>query len=341
MSNETKKIALITCATGQDSSYLAEILLNKGYTVRLVMRRNSANNTERIDHIFPPEAREFIHYGDLTEGIDNIIMETKPDIIFNLAAQSHVWVSFKQPIYTSEVNAIGFLRLCESVRRAEQILGKQIRIYQASSSEMWGSTPPIQNEGSSMQPQSPYGAAKLFAYHIGKIYRKSYGMFISNGILHNHSSPRRGLNFATRKISRIAARISLGMADKIELGNLDAIRDEGHSKDYMNAVLKIMEHDTPDDFVIATGEGHTIREFAEKAFAHFGLDFYKYLVSLDLLKRPSEVDALIGDSTKARTALNWQPEYTYDRLVKEMCEYDLAQAKKELANPGTKYDFGV
>jgi GDPmannose 4,6-dehydratase len=335
------KIALITGITGQDSSYLAELLLDKDYEVHGVMRRSSIITSERIDHIFNPEGRCHIHYGDLTEGLDNIISEVKPDLIFNMGAMSHVWISFKQPVYTAETNAIGVLKLLESVKRAQKLLGKQIRVYQASSSEMWGSTPPIQNENSSMQPQSPYGVSKLFGYHIIKVYRKSYEMFASNGILHNHSSPRRGHNFATRKITRTAARISLGLLNNIELGNLEAIRDEGHSKDYMDCVVKILEHEKPDDFVVAMGEGHTIREWAEKSFKYFNLDFYKYLKNNDSLKRPSEVDALIGDSTKARTILKWEPQYTYESLIEEMCKYDYEQALLEIKNPHTKYKKGL
>jgi GDPmannose 4,6-dehydratase len=326
-----KKIALLTGASGQDASYLAEILLAKNYEVHGVLRRSSSPeyHTKRIDHIFDAESRTYLHYGDITEGLDNIILKVKPDYIYNLCAQSHVWVSFKQPIYTAETNAIGVLRLLETVKRAEQILNKQIRVYQASSSELWGITPPIQNEDSKMQPQSPYGCAKLFAYWCVKNYRTGYNMFTANGILHNHSSPRRGVNFASRKITRSAARIALGLQKQIELGNLDSIRDEGHSKDYMRAANLILEHDKADDFVIATGEGHTIREFAEKAFKHFNLNFYDYLVVNEELKRANEVPALIGDSTKARTILNWIPEYTFDSLITEMClsDYELEKAK--------------
>lgn len=327
----SKQVALCTGASGQDASYLMEILLSKGYEVHGVVRRSSSPeyHTKRIDHVFDPESRTNIHYGDLSEGLYNVILKVKPDIIFNLAAQSHVWVSFHQPIYTGEVNAIGVLRLLESVKMSQDVLGKQIKLYQASSSELWGITPPIQNEDSKMQPQSPYGVAKLAAYWYTKVYRNSYNLFTSNGILHNHSSPRRGVNFATRKITRTAARIVLGLQDKIELGNLDAVRDEGHSKDYMNAVSLIMEYCKPDDFVIATGEGHSIREWAELAFKHFNLDFYKYLVPNKSLERPSEVPALIGDSTKARTILGWKPEYTYYDLIYEMCEHDYQLAKEE------------
>lgn len=318
------KTVLISGGSGQDSSYLIEHCIARGYNVHAIVRRSSSPeyHTKRIDHIFDPESRNNVHYGDLSEGFDNIILDIKPDMIFNLAAQSHVWVSFKQPIYTAEVNAIGVLRLLEAVRRAEQILGKQIRVYQASSSELWGTTPPIQNENSIMMPQSPYGVAKLFAYHTVKNYRTGYKMFASNGILHNHSSPRRGMTFASRKITNTAARIALGLKKNIELGNIDAIRDEGHSKDYTKAMLLMLEHHEADDFVIATGESHTIREFAEKAFKYFNLDFYKYLVYNDSLKRANEVPALVGDSTKARTVLGWKPEYNFDSLIAEMAEHD-------------------
>ena len=326
-----KKVWLVTGATGQDASYLFEHLYECGQEIHGLIRRSSSPeyHTKRIDHIVNPEKRNILHFGDLTEGLDNVILEVKPDYIVNLAAMSHVFVSFQQPIYTAETNAVGVLRLLESIRRCEKILGKQIRFYQASSSEIWGSTPPIQDENSIMAPCSPYGVSKLFAYHTTKIYRKSYGMFASNGILHNHSSVRRGITFATRKITRAVARITLGLQDKLYLGNLDAIRDEGKSSDYMKAVLKIILHDKPDDFVVATGESHTIREWAEKTFKFFNLDMNKHVIIIEDLKRPSEVNALVGDSTKARTLLGWEPEYTYQQLLEEMCLHDYEEALKE------------
>jgi GDPmannose 4,6-dehydratase len=327
------KVALITGITGQDGSYLSEHLLKDGYEVHGTMRRASTITTERIDHLFVPEDRTFIHYGDLTEGLDQLIYSIKPDIIFNLAAQSHVWVSFHQPVYTIMANTVGVCRLLETIKQAEQTLGKQIRYYQASSSEMFGNSLCPETgytENSSMHPCSPYGAAKLSSYWLTKTYRDGHKMFASNGILFNHSSERRGLQFASRKITRAAARISLGLQDKIELGNLEAKRDEGHSKDYTLAMKMIMEHDTPDDFVVATGETHSIREFGEYAFKHFNLDLYKYLVQSDVLKRPKEVPHLLGDSTKIRKTLGWKPEYTFETLIDAMCLNDYMQLQKEL-----------
>lgn len=319
------KRALITGITGQDASYLAEILLEKGYEVHGILRRSSTITTERIDHIFAPEQRGFLHWGDLTEGLDHLIYAIKPDVIYNLAAMSHVWISFKQPVYTLMTNTLGVCRLLETIRQAEQILGKQIKYYQASSSEMFGATQTPEkgyNEDSLFTPQSPYGCSKLASYWLTKTYRGSYGMFAANGILFNHSSQRRGLNFASRKITRAAARIALGLQNSLELGNLEAKRDEGHSKDYMNAVNLIMEQEKPDDYVVATGETHTIRQFGEKAFSYFNLDFYKYLRILDELKRPQEVPHLLGDSTKIRQKLGWKPEYTFDTLIEAMCAND-------------------
>lgn len=319
------KVALITGITGQDGSYLSELLLNDSYEVHGVMRRASTITTERIDHIFSPDDRKFIHYGDLTEGLDQLIYKIKPDIIFNLAAQSHVWVSFHQPVYTMMSNTLGVARLLETIKQAEQTLGKQIKYYQASSSEMFGNTPTPEKgytEDSVFSPCSPYGCSKLASYWLTKTYRDGYKMFAANGILFNHSSERRGHNFASRKITRAAARIALGLQDKIELGNLEAMRDEGHSKDYMKGVKLIMEQNTPDDFIIATGETYSIRQFGEKAFSYFSLDFYKYLVQLEELKRPKEVPHLLGDSTKIRTQLGWKPEYNFDTLIKAMCDND-------------------
>lgn len=326
------KVALILGITGQDGSYLSELLLADGYEVHGVVRRASTITTERIDHIFNPEERKFIHYGDLTEGLDQLIYKIKPDFIINLAAQSHVFVSFQQPVYTVMANTVGVVRLLETIKQAEQVLGKQIKYYQASSSEMFGNTPTPEKgytEDSVFSPCSPYGCSKLASYWLTKTYRDGYNMFASNGILFNHSSERRGYQFASRKITRAAARIALGLQDKIELGNLEAMRDEGHSKDYMRGVKLILEHDKADDFVIATGETHSIRQFGEKAFSYFNLDFYKHLVQLDSLKRPKEVPHLLGDSTKIRTTLGWKPEHNFDTLITAMCDNDY---KIELRN---------
>lgn len=319
------KVALITGITGQDGSYLSEHLLARGYEVHGVMRRASTITTERIDHIFNPDSRVSVHYGDVTDGpnMSNLIHEIKPDVIFNLAAQSHVWVSFKQPKYTQEVNAGGVITLLEIIRQAEKTIGKQIRFYQASSSEMFGTTLPPQSESSVFSPASPYGCAKLYGYWITRTYRDSYGLFCSNGILFNHESPRRGKTFVTKKISRGAARIKLGLQSKLELGNLDALRDWGHSKDYTRAMIMIMEHDKADDFVVSTGEYHTVREFVERVFNWHGLNWKDYVVIQEELKRPNEVPALLGVSDKIRNVLGWKPEYSFDDLINEMCEYDL------------------
>ena len=325
------KVALITGITGQDSSYMAELLLADGYEVHGILRRSSVITTERIDHIFPHNQRGHLHYGDLTEGLDQLIYQIKPDIVFNLAAMSHVWISFKQPVYTLMSNTVGVCRLLETLRQAEQVLGKQIKFYQASSSELFGNTPTPElgyEESSIMSPCSPYGASKLASYWLTKTYRDGYNMFASNGILFNHSSERRGLNFASRKITRGAARIALGLDTKIELGNLDAKRDEGHSRDYMKCVKMIMEHSKPDDFIVATGETHTIRQFAEKAFSYFNLDFYKYVTILEELKRPKEVPHLLGNSSKVRKTLGWSPEFSFDTLIEAMCKNDFDNEKK-------------
>lgn len=326
------KTVLVLGVTGQDGSYLSEHLMARGWEVHGVLRRTSTLSTERIDHIFDPEGRGRLHYGDLQGGLDSLIYKIKPDMIFNLAAQSHVMVSFREPVLTTKINAVGVIALLETLRQAEQTLGRQIRFYQASSSEMFGKTPPPQSETSPFHPASPYGAAKLNAYWNVRTYRDSYGMFAANGILFNHESARRGKNFVTRKITRAAARIALGLQSKIELGNLDALRDWGHSKDYTRAMIAILEHDVPDDWVVSTGEAHSVREFAEKVFLHFSLDFYKHLVVMEELKRPNEVPALLGDSTKIRTELGWRPEYTFEQLVKEMCDtdYEAEKARSQL-----------
>lgn len=326
-----KKVWLITGITGQDASYLSELLLEDGQEVHGIVRRSSVITTERIDHIFNPEERDCIHYGDLTEGLDQLIYKIKPDYVINLAAMSHVWVSFKQPVYTLMANTVAVARLLETIRQAEQVLGKQIKFYQASSSEMFGGYQCPETgytENSIFQPQSPYGAAKLASFWLTKTYRDGYNMFASNGLLFNHSSPRRGKKFASRKITRAAARIALGLQNKIELGNLESFRDESHSKDMMKGVIKIMKHSIPDDFILASGETRTIRQFCEKAFSYFNLDFYKYLVQNKILMRPREVPKLLGDATKAKKILNWEPEYTFNTLIEEMCENDYNKEKK-------------
>jgi len=316
-----KKKALILGCNGQDGSYLAELLLSKGYVVHGVIRRSSTLNTERIDKIFPHDSKEFIHYGDLQEGIEHLLYNIKPDEVYNLAAMSHVRVSFDVPIYTGLVNAVGVTRVLEGIRR----VGLKCRFYQASSSEMYGLTPPPQNEASAFNPVSPYGCAKLYAYHMTRSYRMGYGMFACNGILFNHESERRGLRFVTRKVTRAVARIKLGLQKKLYLGNLDAVRDWGHSKDYMKAVWMILQHHTPDDWVVATGERHTVREFVEKAFQCLDLDWKDYVIIDDKYKRPNEVPALLGDATKIETVLGWRPRVTFDKLISEMVVNDLRE----------------
>lgn len=310
--------ALILGITGQDGSYLSELLQEKGYEVHGVIRRTSMPNTQRIDHIFDPESKKFIHYGDLEEGLDGLIHRIQPDEIYNLAAMSHVKISFDIPVYTGMVNAIGVTKLLEAVRQIKP----DTKIYQASSSEMFGSTPPPQNEETKMNPVSPYGVAKLYAYQMVRSYRTGYGLFACNGILFNHESERRGVNFVTRKITLGAAKIRCGLQDKLYLGNLDALRDWGHSKDYMRAIHLIMQQPKPDDYVVATGEYHTVREFVDRVFDYMGLSIKKHLVLDDSYRRPNEVPALLGDSTKIR-ALGWKPEVSFDELVKRMCDADI------------------
>jgi GDPmannose 4,6-dehydratase len=327
------KIALITGVTGQDGSYLSKLLLSKGYIVHGIARRSSTCNTERIDNIFNTEERTFIHYGDLANGIENLIYSIKPDYIFNTAAMSHVKISFDVPVYTADVVGVGVIRILESIRRgiANGILKNDIRFLQCSSSEMFGITDPPQNEESKFQPQSPYGVSKLMGYWATKLYRTGYNMFACNSICFNHESECRGINFVTKKITRAAARILLGLQDKIELGNLDAKRDWGHAEDYVRAMEMIINHSIPDDFVIATGFQYSVREFAEKVFAYFNLDFYKYLINNDILKRPNEVPSLLGDSIKLRKTFGWEPKVDFNSLVIRMCSYDYEEALKELS----------
>ena len=342
---ERRKTALITGITGQDGSYLAELLLEKGYIVHGVKRRSSSFNTNRIDHLYvdPHEASPsfFLHYGDMTDAtnIIRVVQETQPDEIYNLAAQSHVQVSFETPEYTANADALGTLRLLEAVR----ILGMsdRARFYQASTSELYGlvqETP--QRETTPFRPRSPYAAAKLYAYWITVNYREAYGFHASNGILFNHEGPRRGETFVTRKITRAVAAISRGLQSRLYLGNLDAARDWGHARDYVHGMWLILQQDEPDDYVLATGESHTVREFVELAFEHVGrriiwkgsgvdevgLDARTgdILVKVDpRYFRPTEVEALLGDSGKARQRLGWRPEIRFEALVREMIEDDL------------------
>lgn len=323
----SKKVALVTGATGQDASYLCEILKEKGYDVHGTIRRSSSCNTERIDHIFDAEDKTYLHYGDLADGFDDLLYQLQPDEVYNLASMSHVKISFEIPIYTGDITGIGPARILEGIRKLG--LAKKTKFYQASSSEMFGIAMPPQSETTTFHPVSPYGCAKLYAYFMTKTYRTGYGLFASNGILFNHESERRGINFVTRKITRGAARIKLGLQDSITLGNLDAKRDWGHSKDYMRAIHMIMQHDVADDWVVATGETHTVREFMNEVFAYFELDVNKHVKFDDSFKRPNEVPALLGDSTKIRTKLGWKPEISFKQLVKVMCDSDF---NKEIKN---------
>jgi GDPmannose 4,6-dehydratase len=319
------KTALITGITGQDGSYLAELLLGKGYEVHGVVRRASSINRTRIDHL-RGEQRFRLHYGDLTDAssLNRILQAVAPAEIYNLGAQSHVKVSFDVPEYTAESVGVGTLRLLETIRE----VGAKPRFYQAGSSEMFGKvveTP--QTEATPFYPRSPYAAAKVYAHHIAVNYREAYGMFICNGILFNHESPRRGESFVSRKISRTVAAIKLGLESKLMLGNLDAKRDWGYAKDYVAAMWMMLQADKPDDYVIATGETHTVQEFCELAFGHAGLDWKKHVAIDPRFFRPTEVDLLLGDASKARRVLGWQPTTKYADLVRLMVDADLELLK--------------
>jgi len=325
------KKAFLTGITGQDGSYLAEFLLHKGYEVHGLIRRSSTFNTERIDHLYhdfhDPEARLFLHYGDLSVSAQlmDLLHSVKPDEIFNLGAQSHVRVSFDMPEYTGDVTALGTLRILEAIRKT----GITTKFYQASSSEMFGAAPPPQHEKTVFQPRSPYAAAKVYSYYITQNYRDAYGIFAANGILFNHESPRRGETFVTRKITRAATQIKLGLKDKLYLGNLEAKRDWGFAGDYVEAMWLMLQQNTPDDFVIATGETHSVREFAEMVFQKLDLDYKRYVEIDKRYFRPTEVDALLGDSTKAKKILNWQPRVSFENLVDMMIASDMELAQKE------------
>ena len=331
----TMRRALITGITGQDGSYLAEYLLQEGYEVHGLIRRASTFNTDRIDHLYqdPHEegARLFLHYADLTDGtgLRRVLEETRPDEVYNLAAQSHVAVSFKQSEYTADVDGMGVLRLLEAVRDVRGQAGNGIRLYQAGTSEMFGGSPPPQSERTPFYPKSPYAAAKVFAHHLVINYREAYSLFACNGILFNHESERRGETFVTRKITRAAARIKLGLQQHLYLGNLDSERDWGHAEDYVRAMHLMLQQDEPDDYVIATGQSHTVRAFVETVFASLDLDPDEHVRIDPRYYRPTEVDALRGDATKARTRLGWEPRVTLDTLVRRMVEHDLELARQE------------
>ena len=325
------KTALITGITGQDGSYLAELLLAKGYVVHGFIRRASTFNTDRIDHIYqdPHDAnrRLMLHHADLTEGVGlvNLLREIAPDEVYHLAAQSHVKVSFELPDYTADTTGLGTVRLLEAIRAA----GVPCRFYQASSSEMFGSTPPPQNEETTFHPRSPYGCAKLYGYWITVNYRESYDLFAVNGILFNHESPRRGETFVTRKITRAVARIAAGLQDKLYLGNLDAVRDWGYAPEYVEGMWRMLQSDTPTDYVLATGTAMTVREFAEAAFARVGLTAADHVEIDPRYQRPAEVDALIGDAAKAERELGWRAETSGDALVHLMVDADVELLRNE------------
>lgn len=345
---QKRKIALITGITGQDGSYLAELLLEKGYEVHGIIRRASTFNTKRIDHLYQDphegDVRLFLHYGDITDSsnLNRLIEKIRPDEIYNLAAQSHVGVSFNSPEYTAEATGVSSLRILDAIRES----GIKTKFYQASTSELFGGLPETapQSEKTPFYPKSPYGVAKLYSYWITVNYRESYDIFACNGILFNHESPRRGETFVTRKITRAAAAIHLGIQDKLYLGNLDAKRDWGHAKDYVEGMWRILQQDEPQDYVLSMNETHTVREFVELAFAELGYEIEwqgtgvdekgidkntgKVLVEVDpKYFRPAEVELLWGDSTKARTELGWEPKYSFMDLVKEMVQSDLEEMK--------------
>lgn len=322
------KRALITGITGQDGSYLAELLLAKGYEVHGIIRRSSTFSTSRIDHLYrdphDPDARLILHYGDLSDSssLINTLNRVRPDEVYNLGAQSHVKVSFEMPEFTAEATAMGTLRLLEAIRHADW----PIRFYQAGSSEMFGAAPPPQSEATEFRPRSPYAASKVFSHWLTVQYREAYGLFAVNGILFNHESPRRGATFVTRKITRGIAQILAGKADKLYLGNLDAERDWGYAPEYVEAIWLMMQHAEPDDYVIATGESHSVREFVTLAFALVGLDWKDFVEIDPRYFRPIEVEALCGDASKARRRLGWQPRTTFPKLVQIMLEADLREA---------------
>ncbi|PIR48220.1 GDP-mannose 4,6-dehydratase [Candidatus Peregrinibacteria bacterium CG10_big_fil_rev_8_21_14_0_10_55_24] len=333
-----RKKALITGVTGQDGSYLADLLLSKGYEVHGIIRRASTFNTERIEHVFQDpherDVRLFLHYGDLADSTNlvRLMVEIRPDEVYHLGAQSHVRVSFDIPEYTGDVTALSSIRMLEAIR----LSGVKAKYYQASSSEMFGATNEVpQKETTPFHPRSPYGVAKVYAYWATVNYRESYGMFACNGILFNHESPRRGETFVTRKITRAIAHIVEGLQDKLYLGNLDAKRDWGYAKEYVEAMWLMLQQDKPDDFVIATGETHTVREFLEEAFSHANLKWQDYVEFDSRYLRPAEVDLLQGDPTKAKEKLGWSPKTGFRDLVKLMVDADLAivRARKKGENP--------
>lgn len=331
-----KKVALVTGVSGQDGSYLVDFLIAKGYEVHGIIRRSSSFNTGRLEHhIQNPEVYNktlFLHYGDLTDytTIEKLINRCNPDEIYNLGAQSHVRVSFDAPVYTGETVGIGTLNVLEVIRSYEQISGKKVRYYQASSSEMFGKVQEVpQKETTPFYPRSPYGCAKAYAHHLTVNYRESYGLHASCGILFNHESPRRGETFVTRKITRAVGRIYQGLQKKLYLGNLDALRDWGFAGDYVEAMWMMLQQETPDDYVIATGKMITVREFCEKAFARYSMNYLDYVEVDERYYRPAEVDQLLGDPTKAKEKLGWEPKITIDELINMMADHDFNLARRD------------
>jgi len=324
------KRALITGVTGQDGSYLAELLLQKGYEVHGIIRRSSTFNTSRIDHLYKDphekENRFHLHFGDITDGVGlaNLVRDLEPHEIYNLAAQSHVKVSFEMPDFTAQVDAVGTIRLLEAIRAAKI----ETRFYQASTSELYGSTPPPQSEGSPFSPQSPYAAAKLYSYWVVRNYRDAYGLHATNGILFNHESPRRGETFVTRKITMAAARIKLGLQSKLYLGNLDAVRDWGFAPEYVESMWRMLQQDNPDDYVVATGKGATVRDFCEASFSALDLDYNEFVETEERYIRPTEVDALIGDASKIEKLLGWKAKTHWRELAGIMVASDLEKVIK-------------
>ena len=325
--------ALITGITGQDGAYLAELLLEKGYEVHGTVRRSSSINTERIDGLISKYSNDnqlTLHYSDLLDSssITNLLNNIRPDEVYNLAAQSHVSVSFINPIFTTQIGTLGSISILEGIRH----LNKDVKFYQASSSEMFGgASKELLNEKSLFDAKSPYGASKVFAHEITKIYRESYELFGVNGILFNHESPLRGETFVTRKISKAVGRISVGIQERLTLGNLEASRDWGYAKDYVDGMWKMMQHDIAEDWILATGVTKTVKEFAEAAFNVVGLSWENYVDISEKYFRPNEVDYLVGDATKAKNKLGWEPTVDFDELVKIMVEHDITEAKKDLA----------
>jgi GDPmannose 4,6-dehydratase len=342
------KRALITGITGQDGSYLSELLLAKGYQVHGIIRRTSTINTDRIDHLYQdphlPETKLFLHYGDLTDGttLRRILEMVQPNEIYNLGAQSHVRVSFDSPEYTVDAVGMGTLRLLEAMRDYQQRTGQEVRYYQAGSSEMYGLVQAVpQNETTPFYPRSPYACAKVYAHWQTINYRESYNLFACNGILFNHESPRRGETFVTRKITRAIARIVAKQQSKLYLGNLDAKRDWGYAKDYVEAMWLMLQQEVPDDFVIATGETHSVREFLEKAFAYVGLNWQDYVEIDPRYFRPAEVELLLGDATKAKEKLGWIPQVTFSELVKIMVDADMQALGLEVPASDRLPDFAT